>query len=155
MQYVYADCVNTCTVKQKTISLLARDGTSVNNFSSSSEATTYTYMSGDKVLYKDYIVRNNICICTNNLTGNSSTWYCIELYNESNQIKSMSQTIWLIYLEQSLHFRVPLLDDLHCVFKNLALIFLLGHLSHSTGLGNGVVNNTLLILPKFNMVSRK
>ena len=51
-----------------------------------SEATKYTYMSGDKVLYKDYTVRNNICIHTNNLIGNSSTWYCIELYSESNQI---------------------------------------------------------------------
>ena len=52
-----------------------------------SEATTYTYMSGDKVLHKDYIVRNNICIRTINLTGNNSTWYYIELlYSEPNQI---------------------------------------------------------------------
>ena len=53
-----------------------------------SEAKTYTYMSVDKILHKDYIVQNNIHIRTNNPTGNSSMVHGIVYYYIVNQIKS-------------------------------------------------------------------
>ena len=82
--------------------------------------------------------------------------------DNSDSNSSFSKRIWWIHLEQSLHFCVPLLDNLHCLFENLALIFLLVHPSHCrialysnpTGLGNGVAKDNLLILPKFNMVGK-
>ena len=43
-----------------------------------SEATRFTYMYGDKILFKDYMVRNKIRIRSNNLTNNSSMVHGIE-----------------------------------------------------------------------------
>ena len=171
MQYVYADCVNTCTVKQKTISLLARDGTYVNNFSSLNNKIQLRLPHQKQqhtciclgIKYYIRIIQYGITFVFIPTTSPAIVVHGIVQNCIMNWIKSMPQTIWLIHLEQSFYFRVPLLDDLHCLFENSALIFLLVHSSHCciqlysnpTGFGDGVVNDNLLIIPKCNMVGRK